>query len=182
MNLTGAELIIRFLESRSCAKRDADTVAVIAGGDALRPLQRALADSTLQCVRKAEADVLFFDYGSGLSKAADVLASAKVHRRPLVCIAVQVRRSLIGSEVCRPADTRRVIDPLTKTWFHVGAAMELLQLLPEACRVAASGRRGPVLLEIPADVLTETVAGAWIPQTRARASTVRTTANSMLPA
>ena len=134
MNITGAELIIRFLESRS------------SGGDS--------------------ADVLFFDFRNGLADASRILGPAQTQRRAVVCIAVQVHRSLIGTETHQPAATRHVLDAMTKSWFHIGAAMELLELLPEAFRLAQSTERGPVLLEIPEDVLAEVIEGAWIPQVR----------------
>ncbi len=95
-------------------------------------------------------------------------------------IAILMRRSLIGTDICQPAQTRRRLDALSKSWFHVGAAMELLELLPEVFRLAQNGRRGPVLLEIPEDVLTERIQGAWIPQVRPSVRAMRTTPVSML--
>ena len=180
MDITGAELIIRFLENRSRGRRDADVVGFIPGGAAMRPLEHALADSALRMTRELGAGILFFDFAPGLAKAEAALAGAKAQRRPMVCIAVQVRRSLIGTDACLPANTRRVLDPLTKRWFHVGAAMELLELLPEVFRLAESGRRGPVLLEIPEDVLTEVMLGAWIPRARTPKSAARAAHESAL--
>jgi len=164
MNFTGAELIIRFLERRARQARGNDAVAVVAGGSALKPLKDELVDSDLRRVPVQEADSLLFGYRAGLLDVAPVLAQARLQRRPLLAIAVQVRRSLIGSAGHQPQDTRRALDPLCKHWFHVNAAAELVQLLPEACSLADGGRPGPVLLEVPEDVLTELVQGAWIPQ------------------
>ena len=167
MDITGAELIIRFLESRSLTAR-ATAVAVIRGGSALHVVERALEESTLKRAVAADAGVLFFDFGADLAQTADVLADARTQRRPLVCIAGQVRRSLMGTDACQPA-ARCTLSALTKSWFHIGAAMELLELLPAAFRIAARGRRGPVLLEVPEDVLTEIMQGAWIPRSETRA-------------
>lgn len=164
MNITGAELIIRFFETLAHQPRPANAVACLSGGSALWPLERALIESTLRRGKVADSGILLFDYHNSLSAAAPVLAQAKAQRRPVVGITSQVRRPLIGTPGHQPADTRRALDPLSKSWFHIGAAMELLELLPEALRLAHSVRRGPVLLEIPEDVLTETIQGAWIPQ------------------
>lgn len=148
MNITGAELIIRFLESRS-----------------------SIGDG-------AVAGVQFFDFRNGLADARRILKTAQTQQRAVVCIAVQVRRNLIGTEAHQPAETRRVLDAATKSWFHIGAAMELLELLPEAFRLACTPQRGPVLLEIPEDVLMEQIQGAWIPQVSQR--TTPSTMTSML--
>lgn len=164
MNITGAELIIRFLETRSQTRHDAERVAVIPGGTPLRPLQQALMTSRLERSPLQEADVIFFDYATSIRRMAPVLAQAHTDRQPLVVIASQVRRNLIGTDACQPAEVRRTLDAVTTHSFHVGAAMELLELLPQAFRLAHSGWRGPVLLEIPEDVLTEVMEGAWIPQ------------------
>lgn len=179
MNFTGAELIIRFLERRARPARGRGAVAIVAGGSALKPLKDELVDSELRRVPAAAADSLLFGYRAGLLDAAPVLAEACLRQRPLLAIAVQVRRSLIGSAGHQPEDTRRALDPLCKQWFHVNAAAELVQLLPEACSLADGGRPGPVLLEVPEDVLTELVQGAWIPQPPSIAHTSRALSSSL---
>lgn len=164
MDITGAELIIRYLETHSQTRPEPARVAVIPGGVTLRPLQQMLMSSRLERASASEAEVLFFDYATNIHRVLPLLAQAYTDRRPLVVIASQVRRNLIGTEACRPSDVRRTLDAVTTSWFHVGAAMELLELLPQAFRLAHRGWRGPVLLEIPEDVLTEVIEGAWIPQ------------------
>jgi acetolactate synthase-1/2/3 large subunit len=166
MDITGAELIIRFFETRTRGHGGAGPVAVMPGGASLWPLERALAASSLPRAQEHAARVVLADLSNGSAHLAGLLMSAKVQRRAMLIVAVQVRRSLIGTEACQPVQTRRVLDASTKSWFHVGAAMELLELLPQALWLASSGRRGPVLLEIPQDVLTEQIQGAWIPQPR----------------
>jgi acetolactate synthase-1/2/3 large subunit len=174
MDITGAQLIIRFLES---AKDSTNMVAVIPGGSALASLERALGKSARKPA--ADAEVLFFDFAASVTQASAAIASARVRRQGLVCIAVQVRRGLMGTEACQPA-ARGALQAITKSWFHVGAAMELLELLPAAFRIANSGRRGPVLLEIPKDVLDEVMQGAWIPRAEPRAPAPRVARSAML--
>lgn len=164
MNFTGAELIIRFLERRARQARGRDAVAVVSGGAALKPLKDELVDSDLRRVPAEHAGVLLFGYRAGMLDAAPALAAARMEYLPLLGIAVQVRRELIGSPEYPLENVRRTLDPLCKQWFHVNAAAELVQLLPEAAALTDGGRPGPVVLEVPEDVLTEIVQGAWIPQ------------------
>lgn len=169
MDITGAELIIRFLQNRAQTRRDAGAVAVIPGGAALRAMERALAASALKHGPANDASALFFDFNASLAQAAQAIGDAKTSRRAMICIAAQVPRSLFGGDECA-LDGRRALREQTKSWFHVGAAMELLELLPASFSIAANGRRGPVLLEIPEDVLMEVIHGAWIPQASTRAA------------
>lgn len=162
MNITGAELIIRFLQNRPKMR---GSYAVATADASLRTLQLELEAAELVAARADEAAVLFVDLRKGWDDVAlTTVAQAKSQRRAVLCIAVQVRRNLIGSDACRPAQIHRLFESLTKAWFHVGAAMELLELLPQALHLAGTARRGPVLLEIPEDVLLEVMQSAWIPR------------------
>ncbi len=175
MDITGAQLITRFLERQG--------VALVPGipGGALLPLYRALADSTLTHILArheqgaafiahglarvtGRAGVVLATSGPGVTNVVTALADAKMDSVPLVCIAGQVPRRMIGTDAFQEVATVPMVRPLTKAAFHVGAASELLELLPEAFRLAESGRPGPVLLDIPKDVQTEIIHGAWIPE------------------
>jgi len=175
MDITGAELITRFLERQA-----AGPVAGIPGG-ALLPLYRALADSPVTHILArheqgaafiaqgmarvtGRAGVVLATSGPGVTNVVTALADAKMDSVPLVCIAGQVSRALIGTDAFQEVATVPMVKPLTKAAFHVGAAAELLELLPEAFRLAESGRPGPVLLDIPKDVQAEVIRGAWIPE------------------
>lgn len=100
--------------------------------------------------------------GPGVTNILTAIADAKLDSIPLVCIAGQVPRSMIGTSAFQEVDTYRLSLPITKKSFKAGSASELLQIIPDAFRIAASGRRGPVLIDVPRDVQAETVdVEAW---------------------
>ncbi|NGY06935.1 biosynthetic-type acetolactate synthase large subunit [Solimonas terrae] len=172
MDINGANLITRFLEARMDALgASAGIVAGIPGG-ALLPLYRALADSRLTHVLarheqgagfiaqgiarvSGHAGVCLATSGPGLTNTVTALADAKADSVPLVCFAGQVPRALIGSDAFQEVRTGHIVDSITKAHFELRAAADLVHLLPEAFRIAESGRPGPVLIELPKDVQTE---------------------------
>ncbi len=166
MDITGAELITRYLETQGVKQ-----VVGIPGG-ALLPLYRALADSRLQHVLarheqgagfiaqgmarvSGRAGVCLATSGPGVTNTITAIADAKADSVPLVCIAGQVPRALIGTDAFQEVKTGHLVDTITKAHFEVRAAEDLVDLLPEAFRIAESGRPGPVLLDVPKDVQTE---------------------------
>lgn len=172
MDINGATLITRFLEARMDALgASAGIVAGIPGG-ALLPLYRALADSRLTHVLarheqgagfiaqgiarvSGHAGICLATSGPGLTNTVTALADAKADSVPLVCFAGQVPRALIGTDAFQEVRTGHIVDSITKAHFEVRAAEDLVDLLPEAFRIAESGRPGPVLIELPKDVQTE---------------------------
>jgi acetolactate synthase-1/2/3 large subunit len=166
MHITGAELIIRFLERQGVA-----TLAGIPGGTVL-PIYRVLADSSIHHVLarheqgaafiaqgmarvSGRAGVCLATSGPGLTNLVTAIADAKADSVPLVCLAGQVPRALIGTDAFQEVRSTRIVDSITKACFEVRSAADLVDLLPEAFRIAESGRPGPVLLDIPKDVQTE---------------------------
>lgn len=145
MNITGATLISRFLERQG--------IAGYAGvaGETLKPLQRALRDTTLRELPQARAAVCLAEDDAALAAFAESGAG--------ICIAGQLPRAQIESAQFR----RMSAAHFAKAWFHVGAAYELLELLPLAFRIAADGQPGMVVLEVPEDVQTDLIEGAWLP-------------------
>ncbi len=71
---------------------------------------------------------------------------------PIVAITGQVHSKLIGSDAFQEADTFGITRPATKHNFMVKNIQELPQIVHEAFYIAASGRPGPVLVDIPKDV------------------------------
>ena len=72
---------------------------------------------------------------------------------PLVAITANVSSSLIGSDAFQEADITGITMPITKHNWLVTDARELPRILREAFYVARTGRPGPVLVDIPKDVL-----------------------------
>src|SRR5947199_2867568 len=71
---------------------------------------------------------------------------------PVVAITGQVSSKLIGSDAFQEADTFGITRSCTKHNFMVKKLSELPQIIHEAFHLAASGRPGPILVDIPKDV------------------------------
>lgn len=96
--------------------------------------------------------------GPGATNVLTAIADAKLDSVPLVCITGQVSQSLLGTDAFQEVDTYGMSLPVTKHNFLVRSVSELLDVIPEAFRVASSGRPGPVLVDVPKDVQLERLA------------------------
>lgn len=169
--LSGAELVIRELE-----RRGIDTLAGIPGG-AILPLYDALAGSRIRHVlarheqgaafiaqgmarATGQVAVCLATSGPGATNLLTALADARADSIPLVAITAQVPQKLIGTDAFQEVDTCALARPVTKACFFAHSAAELAELLPKAFELAESGRPGPVLLDIPKDVLTQRLSAA----------------------
>jgi acetolactate synthase I/II/III large subunit len=90
--------------------------------------------------------------GPGATNLVTGLVDAMMDSIPIVAITGQVHSKLIGSDAFQEADTFGITRPATKHNFMVKTLQELPQLVHEAFYIAASGRPGPVLVDIPKDV------------------------------
>src|SRR6267154_3304210 len=90
--------------------------------------------------------------GPGATNLVTGLVDAMMDSIPLVAITGQVHSKLIGSDAFQEADTFGITRPCTKHNYLVKKFEELGQAIHEAFYVAASGRPGPVLVDIPKDV------------------------------
>lgn len=90
--------------------------------------------------------------GPGATNLVTGLVDAMMDSIPLVAISGQVHSKLIGSDAFQEADTFGITRPATKHNFMVKTLAELPQIVHEAFYIAASGRPGPVLVDIPKDV------------------------------
>src|SRR5690606_30068605 len=79
-----------------------------------------------------------------------------------------VPRALIGTDAFKEVNTYGLSIPIAKHSYLVRSAAQLLALLPEAFRIACSGRPGPVLIDVPKDVQTEALAVERWPDAGAR--------------
>jgi acetolactate synthase-1/2/3 large subunit len=80
------------------------------------------------------------------------VADAKLDSIPIVAVTGQVPSGLIGTDAFQEVDTYGMSIPVTKHNFLVRSAAELTEIVPEAFRIALSGRQGPVLIDVPKDV------------------------------
>src|SRR6201993_2319467 len=91
--------------------------------------------------------------GPGATNLTTGLVDAMMDSIPIVAITGQVPTKLIGSDAFQEADTFGITRSCTKHNYLVKRLEDLAQIVHEAFYVAASGRPGPVLVDITKDVL-----------------------------
>lgn len=90
--------------------------------------------------------------GPGATNLVTGLVDALLDSIPVVAITGQVSTKLIGSDAFQEADTFGITRSCTKHNFLVQSAADLPRAIHEAFYIAASGRPGPVLVDVPKDV------------------------------
>jgi acetolactate synthase-1/2/3 large subunit len=166
MKANGARIIVELI------KREGVTiVSGIPGGSNL-PLYDALYGSGLRHVlarheqgagfiaqgmarSTGRPGVCIATSGPGATNLMTAIADAKLDSIPIVAITGQVPRPLLGTDAFQEVDSYGMSLPIVKHSYLVRSARELLRVLPEAFRIAVSGRPGPVLIDVPKDVQLE---------------------------
>ena len=174
--LTGAESVVRSLE-----ELDVEVIFGIPGG-AVLPVYDPLFDS--QKLRHVlvrheqgaghaasgyahatgKVGVMMATSGPGATNLVTPLADAQMDSIPVVAITGQVGRSLIGTDAFQEADITGMTMPITKHNFLVRTGDDIPRVIAEAFHIAATGRPGAVLVDIPKDVLQGQCTFAWPPQ------------------
>ena len=90
--------------------------------------------------------------GPGATNLITGIATAFADRIPLVCITGQVNSELIGSDVFQEADITGAAESFVKYSYLVKNAEDIPQIFKEAFYIANTGRKGPVLIDVPIDV------------------------------
>lgn len=93
--------------------------------------------------------------GPGATNLITAIASAYQDSIPIVAITGQVRRDLLGRDVFQEADITGAVMPFIKHSYLVTSADDLPRIFREAFHIAATGRPGPVLIDVPVDVQQE---------------------------
>ena len=101
--------------------------------------------------------------GPGVTNALTGIATAYSDSIPLVVISGQVGNSLIGTDAFQEVDTVGITRPCVKHNFLVTNIAELADTIKKAFQIAASGRPGPVVVDVPKDV-TQAMAKFSYPQ------------------
>lgn len=174
--MTGAQSVIRSLE-----ELDVDVIFGIPGG-AVLPVYDPLFDSKKLrhvLVRHEQGaghaasgyahatgrvGVCMATSGPGATNLVTPLADAQMDSIPVVAITGQVGRQLIGTDAFQEADISGITMPITKHNFLVRSGDDIPRALAEAFHIAASGRPGAVLVDIPKDVLQGQCTFAWPPR------------------
>jgi acetolactate synthase-1/2/3 large subunit len=173
--ITGAQSLVRSLEAVG--------VEVIFGipGGAILPAYDPLFDSTMRHVlvrheqgaghaatgyaqATGKVGVCMATSGPGATNLVTPLADAHMDSVPVVAITGQVPSHAIGTDAFQEADIRGITMPVTKHNFLVTDAAEIPQRIAEAFHLAATGRPGPVLVDIPKDVLQARTDFSWPPR------------------
>ncbi len=95
--------------------------------------------------------------GPGATNGVTGIATAYMDSIPLVVLTGQVPRALIGNDAFQEVDIVGITRPCTKHNYLVKNPEDLVPVLREAFYIAASGRPGPVLIDLPKDVVASKV-------------------------
>lgn len=90
--------------------------------------------------------------GPGATNLVTGIAAAYMDSSPVVAITGNVKTSLLGSDSFQEVDIAGVTMPVTKYSFIASGERGVAQDVREAFSIAQSGRKGPVLVDIPADI------------------------------
>ena len=165
LTMSGAEVVLRALKDQG--------VEVIFGypGGAVLPIYDALFQQNAirhilvrheqAAVHAAEGyarstgkvGVVLVTSGPGATNAVTGLVDALMDSIPLVCLTGQVPTHLIGNDAFQEADTTGITRPATKHNYLVKKSGDLARVVHEAFHVARSGRPGPVVIDLPKDIL-----------------------------
>src|SRR4028118_2011006 len=175
-SLTGAQSLVRSLESAG-----AEVVFGIPGG-AILPAYDPLFDSqrlrhilvrheqggghaaTGYAQATGKAGVTMATSGPGATNLVTPIADAYMDSVPLVAITGQVPSAAIGTDAFQEADIVGITMPITKHNFLVQSVEEIPRVIAEAFHLAGTGRPGPVLVDLPKDILQSQGSFSWPPQ------------------
>ena len=93
--------------------------------------------------------------GPGATNLVTGLATANYDSVPLVCFTGQVARHLIGNDAFQEVDIVGITRSITKYGVTVRRREDLGRIIKEAFYIASTGRPGPVLIDLPKDVMAE---------------------------
>ncbi|SOD73383.1 acetolactate synthase large subunit [Jatrophihabitans sp. GAS493] len=101
--------------------------------------------------------------GPGATNLVTPIADAYMDSVPMVAITGQVARPMIGTDAFQEADIAGITLPITKHNFLVQSAEEIPEAIAAAFHLAATGRPGPVLVDLPKDILQAETTFNWPP-------------------
>ena len=102
--------------------------------------------------------------GPGATNVITGIATAFADSIPLVCITGQVNSALLGSDVFQEADITGAVESFVKYSYLIKDAEEIPRIFKEAFYIANSGRKGPVLIDVPIDVQNASISKFKYPQ------------------
>src|SRR5215213_4135829 len=160
MKRTGAQIIWECL-----ARQGVHTVFGYPGGAIRHVLVRHEQGATHMADGFARATgqvgVAIATSGPGATNMVTGIATAMLDSSPIVCITGQVGSKLIGTDAFQETDITGVTLPITKHNYLVTRAEDVAPAIREAFHVAASGRPGPVLIDITKDAQQSATEFDW---------------------
>lgn len=161
--MTGADAIVKALSE--------EKVKYVFGypGVAICPFYNSILDSDIKTVlvrteqsaahmasglarTTGEVGVCAVTSGPGATNLITGIATAFADSIPLVCITGQVNSSLLGSDVFQEADITGAAESFVKYSYLVKNVNDIPRIVKEAFHIASTGRKGPVLIDVPIDI------------------------------
>ncbi|MGZ6869282.1 MAG: acetolactate synthase large subunit [Frankiaceae bacterium] len=170
--VTGAQSLIRSLEHAGV-----DVIFGIPGG-AILPAYDPLYDSPMRhiLVRHEQGaghaasgyayvtgrvGVCMATSGPGATNLVTAIADAYMDSVPIVAVTGQVPRPAIGTDAFQEADISGITMPIVKHNYLVTNGDDIPRVIAEAFHIAGTGRPGPVLVDVPKDVLQAPAEFSW---------------------
>jgi len=164
--ITGAEAIA------ACLEREGVTTVFGYPGAAVLPLYGALSRSAVRHVltrteqgaghaasgyarMSGRPGVCIATSGPGATNLFTAVATAYGDSIPMIAITGQVATYNLGRDVFQEVDTTGAAEPFTKYAYLVKSASEIGRVFKEAFHICSTGRKGPVLIDVPVDVQQE---------------------------
>ncbi len=161
--MLGADAIVKCLENEG--------VKYVFGypGVAIAPFYNSILESEIQTILvrteqnaahaasglarvTGKAGVCAVTSGPGATNVITGIATAFADSIPLICITGQVNSELLGSDVFQEADITGAVESFVKYSYLVKDVNEIPRIFKEAFYIACSGRKGPVLIDVPIDI------------------------------
>ena len=166
--MTGAQALIAALEDTGV-----ETIFGYPGGQAIR-IYDALYDSKMHHVlvrheqgathaadgyarATGKTGTVIVTSGPGATNTVTGIATAYMDSVPIVVICGQVPLSSLGSDAFQESDITGITMPFVKHSYLVRDASKIAQTVAEAYHIASTGRPGPVVIDMPSNLLTETI-------------------------
>lgn len=162
---TGAQILIEALKDEGV-----DTIFGYPGGSVL-PLYDELYDADINHIlvrheqgaahaadgyarASGKVGVCLSTSGPGACNLVSGIATAYMDSVPIVALTGQVPTALLGNDAFQESDITGITLPITKHNYLVKDPKDLRRVIREAFYIAGTGRKGPVLIDLPKDVLT----------------------------
>ena len=174
--MIGADAIVKCLE--------AEGVEYVFGypGVAICPFYNSILESPIQTVLirteqnaahaasglarvSGKVGVCAVTSGPGATNVITGLATAFADSIPLVCITGQVNSELLGSDVFQEADITGAVESFVKYSYLVKNVSDIPRIFKEAFHIANTGRKGPVLIDVPIDIQNAEIKKFVYPET-----------------